>query len=73
MKKILLEVLDYIKIILVALIITNVLNVFVFSLSEVRQSSMETTLIQGDQLIVEKLSYTFGDPDNGDIIVFIDE
>lgn len=73
MKRVFVEVLDYAKIILIALIITNILNVFVFSLSQVRQSSMEPTLIEKDQLIVEKLSYSFSDPKTGDIIVFIDE
>lgn len=73
MKKVLIEVLDYIKIILIALIITNLLNVFVFTLSQVRQSSMEPTLIENHQLIVEKLSYAFSSPKRGDIIVFIDE
>ncbi len=73
MKKILVEVLDYVKIILIALIITNILNVFVFSLSQVRQSSMEPTLVEKDQLIVEKLTYSFSEPKTGDVIVFIDE
>lgn len=73
MKKIVLEVLDYVKIIIIALIVTNLLNVFVFSLSQVRQSSMEPTLIEKDQLLVERLSYSFSKPKSGDIIVFIDE
>ncbi|WZL80093.1 signal peptidase I [Vallitaleaceae bacterium 9-2] len=73
MKKIMAEVLEYVKIIIIALLITNFLNVFVFSLSEVRQSSMETTLMENDQLVVERLSYSFGEPKRGDIIVFIDE
>ena len=73
MKKILAEVFEYVKIIIIALLITNFLNVFVFSLSEVRQSSMEKTLMENDQLIVERLSYNFGSPKRGDIIVFIDE
>jgi signal peptidase I len=34
---------------------------------------MEKTLMENDQLIVERLSYTFGQPQRGDIIVFIDE
>ena len=33
MKRVFVEILDYVKIILIALIITNILNVFVFSLS----------------------------------------
>lgn len=73
MKRVLVEILDYAKIILIALIITNILNVFVFSLSQVRQSSMESTLIEKDQLIVEKVSYAVSEPKTGDIIVFIDE
>ncbi len=73
MKKIVLEVWEYVKIIAIALIITNLLNVFVFSLSEVRQSSMESTLMEKDQLVIERLSYTFGQPKRGDIIIFIDE
>lgn len=73
MKRIAYEILDYIKIILIALIITNVITVFIFSLSQVQQSSMEKTLISNDQLIVEKISYGFSNPKQGDIIVFIDE
>ncbi len=65
------EILDLIRVIVIALLITNFLNIFVFTLSQVRQSSMETTLMGGDQLIVEKLSYAFGNPETGDIIVFI--
>lgn len=65
------EVVDFLKVILIALVITNLLNVFVFTLSKVHQSSMESTLIAGDQLVVEKVSYTFSQPKRGDIIVFI--
>lgn len=70
-KSIAFEILDYVKIIIIALIITNLINVGVFTLSQVRQHSMEYTLMEKDQLIVEKLSYTFGNPKEGDIIVFI--
>lgn len=73
MKKILKEVLDYAKIIIIALVITNVLNIFVFTLSQVRQSSMEPTLYENQQLIVDKLSYGVSNPKRGDIIVFIEE
>lgn len=65
------EVIDFLKVIIIALVITNLLNVFVFTLSQVHQSSMESTLIAGDQLVIEKLSYTFSQPKRGDIIVFI--
>lgn len=32
--------------------------------------SMSPTLVHGDMIFVEKLSYLFGEPDRGDIIVF---
>lgn len=43
---------------------------FVGQRTEVEGSSMETTLSNGDNLIVDKLSYRFHDPERFDIIVF---
>ncbi|HHB90992.1 MAG TPA: signal peptidase I [Anaerolineae bacterium] len=43
---------------------------FVFQNFVVEGSSMVPTLMQGDRLIVSRLSYIFGKPDRGDIIVF---
>ncbi len=43
---------------------------FVFQNFVVEGSSMLPTLVQGDRLIVSRLSYIFGEPDRGDIIVF---
>lgn len=37
---------------------------------EVKGSSMETTLSDKDRLILEKLSYRFGEPERYDIVVF---
>lgn len=38
--------------------------------TQVSGSSMETTLSDGDHLIVDKISYRFNDPERFDIIVF---
>ena len=38
--------------------------------TQVSGSSMETTLSDGDHLIVDKISYRFSDPERFDIIVF---
>ena len=38
--------------------------------TEVSGSSMETTLSDGDQLIVDKISYRFREPNRYDIVVF---
>lgn len=70
-KKILKEILDFTKIFIIAVFVANLMNIFVFSIAEVRQSSMEDTLIEGDRLVAEKLSYTFGEPKRKDVIVFI--
>ena len=43
---------------------------FVGQRTEVEEASMENTLHNGDNLIVDKLSYRFHDPERFDIIVF---
>lgn len=43
---------------------------FVGQRTQVSGSSMETTLSNGDQLIVDKISYRFRDPKRYDIVVF---
>ncbi|HEY79857.1 MAG TPA: signal peptidase I [Anaerolineae bacterium] len=43
---------------------------FIFQNFVVEGSSMYPTLMQGDRLIVSRISYIFGEPDRGDIIVF---
>ena len=43
---------------------------FVGTRSRVDGSSMEPTLTDGDSLWVDKLSYTFGDPERFDVIIF---
>jgi signal peptidase I len=48
------------------------LNTKVFATTQVRQSSMQDTLFEGQHLFIEKLSYDFGNPSRGDIIVFIE-
>ena len=43
---------------------------FVGQRTEVEGASMENTLHNGDNLIVDKLSYRFHDPERFDILVF---
>lgn len=53
-----------------AVIISVVLNVFVVQVTEVRQRSMEPTLLQNDRVLVSKVDYRLGPPGRGDIVVF---
>ncbi len=64
------NVLEYIQIIVMALLIAFVLRAFVVSAYKIPSKSMEKTLLSGDFVLVNKLAYDFGDPKPGDIIVF---
>lgn len=72
-KMIIREVAEWIITFASAFVIVMLLNTKVFATTQVRQSSMQDTLFEGQHLIVEKLSYDFGDPKRGDIIVFIED
>lgn len=56
--------------ILVIIGVTYLIITYVGQRTRVSGSSMETTLSDGDNLIVDKLSYRFNDPERYDIIVF---
>ncbi|HJA64817.1 signal peptidase I [Lachnoclostridium sp. An169] len=70
MKKIFRELLGWIVYILIIVGLTYLIITFVGQRTMVSGSSMETTLSNGDQLIVDKISYRFTDPKRYDIIVF---
>jgi signal peptidase I len=63
-------VLEIIQALALAVIISVVLNLFVVQVTEVRQRSMETTLLQNDRVLVSKVDYRFTSPQPGDIVVF---
>lgn len=70
MKHILKEILSTSMYLLVVLLITYLIVNFVGQRTEVVGSSMESTLSDGDNLIVDKITYRFQDPERYDIIVF---
>lgn len=72
MEKFLKEVKEYLIIIVIAFVASIILNTFVFSISTVRESSMEPTLIGGDTVIVSRMAYWFKEPEVGDIIVLLE-
>ena len=63
-----LEILDWIKYILIAIILGLLISKFVIQRSEVVGRSMEDTLHDDDQLIVDKLTLLFSSPERGDIV-----
>lgn len=69
-KSIMKELFGWIIYILVVVGLTYLILTFVGQRTRVSGHSMETTLSDGDNLIVDKLSYRFKDPKRFDIIVF---
>jgi len=70
--KVLREIVEWVVIFATAFILVALLNTAVFATTQVRQTSMQDTLIEGQHLFIGKLGYTFGDPTRGDIIVYIE-
>ena len=70
MKSILKELMGWIVYIIIIVALAWVIITFVGQRTQVSGHSMETTLSHGDQLIVDKISYRFHDPDRYDIVVF---
>jgi signal peptidase I len=55
-----------------ALGIALLIKAFLVQAFFIPSASMEPTLTRGDRVLVNKLSYRFGEPDRGDVIVFRD-
>ena len=70
MKKILKEILSTSIYLVVVLLLTYLIITYVGQRTRVNGSSMEPMLTNGDNLIVDKISYRFNDPERYDIIVF---
>lgn len=71
-KKILKEVWDYIKVIVIAIVLATLISTQVFTFSQVQQRSMERTLIENDAILIEKVSLHFHEPRRGEIIVLLE-
>ncbi len=70
MNKTLKEILSTSLYLLIVLCLTWLCITFVGQRTEVSGSSMENTLSDGDNLIVDKITYRFKEPERFDIIVF---
>ena len=64
------ELLSWIQIIVIAAVVAFVLNNFLIANSRVPTGSMENTIMTGDRVIGSRLSYRFGEPKRGDVIIF---
>ena len=65
------EVIEWILCIVIAVVLALLVRYYIFTPTEVKQKSMEPTFIQGDRLILDRLSITMKkELKRGDIITF---
>lgn len=64
------DILSMLAYVLIIFLLTFVIVHYVGQRTRVSGSSMENTLSNGDNLIVDKLSYRFHDPERFDVIIF---
>ncbi len=64
------EVISWVETFVFAFLIAVFLTNFIIVNAKVPSASMETTIMTGDKLIANRLSYMFKDPERFDIVVF---
>ena len=69
-RPVLYDLLDWVRIIVIAVAAAMFLNYFVVINSRVPSGSMEPTIETGSRMIGLRLSYIFDEPERGDIIIF---
>ena len=69
-ERIIKELKEWVPYILIALALSFVITRYIGQRTRVEGSSMETTLHDKDQLIADKISYRFTDPERFEVIVF---
>jgi len=63
-------IVEWVAVVVVAISVALLIKEFVFQAFEIPSGSMQPTVVPGDRILVNKLSYTFGDIERGDLLVF---
>ena len=64
------ELLEDVVLVIVVLAVVFFLKNYVLINAVIPSGSMENTIMTGDRVIGSRLSYKFGDPERGDIVIF---
>ncbi|NCU28063.1 MAG: signal peptidase I [Candidatus Moranbacteria bacterium] len=64
------DVLDFIKYVVIAILIVIPIRIFIAQPFVVSGESMFPTFLDGDYLIVDEVSYHTGEPERGDVVIF---
>lgn len=62
---------EWVAVVVGAIVVALVVRTFLLQAFSIPSGSMETTLEISDRLLVNKLSYQFGEVERGDIVVFL--
>lgn len=63
-------IVEWVAVVVVAISVALLIKEFAFQAFEIPSGSMEPTVVPGDRILVNKLSYTFGEIERGDLVVF---
>ena len=63
-------VVEWVAVVVVAIAVALLIRESAFQAFEIPSASMEPTVVPGDRILVNKLSYRFGDVGRGDLVVF---
>ena len=69
-KKILQEILEYVKTIVIVIACAFLINGVILINAQIPSESMEDTIMKGDRIFGSRLAYRFGDVERFDIIIF---
>lgn len=64
------EFMEYLKMIIFVVVVVLVVNNFLLINAKIPSESMEQTIMTGDRVFGNRLTYVFGDPERYDIIIF---
>ena len=64
--------LSFVGMVVLVIAMAWAMRTFIFGAYEIPSGSMETTIMTDDRVFAEKISYYFGDPEQGDIVTFED-
>ena len=69
-KKLMNELIEDVVLVAVVLVVVFVIKHFVMINAVIPSASMENTIMTGYRIFGNRLTYTFGDPERGDIVIF---
>lgn len=64
--------LNFVGMIVLVIVMAWVMRTFIFGAYEIPTGSMETTIMTGDRVFAEKITYLGSEPEQGDIVTFDD-